>query len=66
MPPSVVKTMGRKARPWAMLPARCLLFFSRARQSNRWAALTAAAGECVGRRGQEMVTSMAVTEGERS
>jgi hypothetical protein len=39
------------------------MFFSRARQSNRWAALMAAAGEWVGRRGQEMVTSMAVTEG---
>jgi hypothetical protein len=49
-----------------MLPARCLLLFSRARLSKRWAALMAAAGEWEGRRGQEMVTSIAVTEGERS
>ena len=62
-PPRVLKTMGKKARSWAMEPARCLLFFSAARAVKRAVASSAAAGAKVGINGQETVTSMAVTGG---
>ena len=55
--------MGRKTRSWATQPGRCFAFFSLARSSKRRAASVAAAERWEGRRGQEMVTSMAVVGG---
>ena len=52
MPPRVVRTMGRKARPRPMQPVKCFAFFSRALSSKVAAASLAAVCRWLGRRGQ--------------
>jgi len=61
MPPRVVTTMGRKARPRPMQPVKCFAFFSRALSSMVAAASLAAVCRWLGRRGQRRETSMVMT-----
>ena len=60
IPPRVVNTTARKARPRSTQPGRCLASLSAARERKMAAASAAAARTWDGRREQETVTSMAV------
>ena len=58
MPPRVVNTMGRKARPSFAEPSECFLIFSSARWWKRASGLATPNGTRVGFMGHDTVTSM--------